>query len=269
MAHAAVASADDSSAVDTDDNFRLLSVSFNQDSSFFAAATTSDFRVFNCAPFCEVLRRRAYPDGGGYSVAEMLFRTNLFALVAAGEAGRHRVEVWDDSKRQRVLDIDGIRSTVRTVRVSMDYLAVVLDRTVRVYHLNLSPTADPVPQRPRYKLATALNPRGLCCLSSHEGAPPVLAFPGTARGRVRVVHLGTTKEQGATTRLVAAHSSDVGCMALTPDGTILATASVKGTLVRVFSTMDGTCLQQVRLQRSRCTQKFFTESYTHTVNNIF
>jgi hypothetical protein len=36
-------------------------------------------------------------------------------------------------------------------------------------------------------------------------------------------------------------------MAMTVDGAVLATASVKGTLVRVFSTMDATCLQQVRL----------------------
>ena len=34
-------------------------------------------------------------------------------------------------------------------------------------------------------------------------------------------------------------------MAMTTDGAVLATASVKGTLVRVFSTMDGTCLQEV------------------------
>ncbi|RCV15984.1 hypothetical protein SETIT_3G100300v2 [Setaria italica] len=241
MAHAAVA-ADDSTAVDTDDDnsFRLLSVSWNQDSSCFAAATTADFRVFSCAPFHEKLRR-VHPEGGGYAVVEMLFRSNIFALVAAGEAGRHRVELWDDSQGQSVYDIPGIRSAVRAVRVSRAYLAVVLDRTVRVYRLT-----DPA--RPRWKIPTALNPRGLCCLSSHAGAPPVLACPGTARGQVRVEHLGT-KEQAATS--VAAHSSDIACMAMTPDGAVLATASVKGTLVRVFSTMDGTCLQEVRRGRDQ------------------
>jgi len=119
MAHAAVAAG--SSAVDADDaSFRLLSVSWNQDSSCFTAATTADFRVFSCAPFRESLRR-VLPSGGGggYAIVEMLFRSSLFALVAAGEAGRHRVELWDDSKNRRVGDITGIRSAVRTVRVSM------------------------------------------------------------------------------------------------------------------------------------------------------
>ena len=104
MAHAAVAAA--SSAVDADDtSFRLLSVSWNQDNSCFTAATTADFRVFNCAPFHESLRR-VLPSGGGgggrYAIVEMLFRSSLFALVAAGEAGRHRVELWDDSKNKRI-----------------------------------------------------------------------------------------------------------------------------------------------------------------------
>ena len=238
MAHAAVAAA--SSAVDADDNsFRLLSVSWNQDNSCFTAATTADFRVFNCAPFHESLRR-VLPSGGGggYAIVEMLFRSSIFALVAAGEAGRHRVELWDDNKNKRICDITGIRSAVRAVRVSMAYLAVVLDRTVRVYELgDLA--------RPLWKIPTALNPRGLCCLSSsHAGAPGsgLLACPGTARGQVRVEDL--RKEQAAT-RLIAAHSSEIACMAMTTDGAVLATASVKGTLVRVFSTMDGTCLQEV------------------------
>ena len=103
MAHAAVAAA--SSAVDADDtSFRLLSVSWNQDSSCFTAATTADFRVFNCAPFQESLRRilPSGGGGGGYAIVEMLFRSSIFALVAAGEAGRHRVELWDDSKNKRI-----------------------------------------------------------------------------------------------------------------------------------------------------------------------
>ncbi|PUZ64219.1 hypothetical protein GQ55_3G126000 [Panicum hallii var. hallii] len=238
MAHAAVAA--DSSAVDADDNsFRLLSVSWNQDSSCFTAATTADFRVFNCAPFQESLRRVLPSGGGGYAIVEMLFRSSVFALVAAGEAGRHRVELWDDKKNKRICDITGIRSAVRAVRVSMAYLAVVLDRTVRVYELgDLA--------RPLWKIPTALNLRGLCCLSCHadsSGSGGVLACPGTASGQVRVEDLG--KEQAAT-RLIAAHSSEVACMAMTTDGAVLATASVKGTLVRVFSTMDGTCLQEVR-----------------------
>ncbi|CAL4910144.1 unnamed protein product [Urochloa decumbens] len=257
--HAAVAAGSSSNnAVDAEDaaDFRLLSVSWNQDSSCFTAATTADFRAFNCAPFHEWLRRRVHHNpnnpnpnpSGGYAIVEMLFRTNTFALVTAGESGQHGVELWDGEKKKQVRNIaGGIRSAVRAVRMSRAHLAVVLDWAVRVYELS-----DPA--RPLWKIPTALNPRGLCCLSWRHGAASsttsVLACPGTEKGQVRVLELVMGNERPAT-RLIAAHSSEVACMAMTTDGNVLATASVKGTLVRVFSTMDGTCLQEVRRGRDQ------------------
>ncbi|CAL4902737.1 unnamed protein product [Urochloa decumbens] len=261
--YAAVAAGSSSNkAVDAEDaaDFRLLSVSWNQDSSCFTAATTADFRAFNCSPFHERLRCRVHhpnnpnpnPNGGGgYAIVETLFHTNIFALVTAGESGLHGVELWDGKKKKQVCNIagGGIRSAVRAVRMSRAHLAVVLDRAVRVYELS-------DPPRPLWKIPTALNPRGLCCISWRHGAASstssVLACPGTEKGQVRVQELVSGERMpAAAARLVAAHSSEVACMAMTADGSVLATASVKGTLVRVFSTVDGTCLQEVRRGRDQ------------------
>ncbi|KAF8727054.1 hypothetical protein HU200_019552 [Digitaria exilis] len=247
--HAAVAAAAGSSAVVVDaedaDDFRLLSVSWNQDSSCFAAATTADFRVFNCSPFHERLRRRVLPSSsaaGGFAIVEMLFRSNLFALVSSSSGEKHSVSLWDDDMNKIAYSIPA-RSAVRAVRVSKDLLVVVLDRTVRVYEILH-------PGRLLWKIPTALNARGLCCLSYHV-ASSVLACPGTETGQVRVeTNLG--KRKAAATRFVDAHASDLACMAMTTDGAVLATTSVKGTLVRVFSTMDGTCLQEIlQVRRGR------------------
>ena len=48
------------------------------------------------------------------------------------------------------------------------------------------------------------------------------------------------------TTWVYAHESAPACLALTSDGRRLATASVKGTVIRVFDTLKGTKLQEVR-----------------------
>ncbi|KAK1558087.1 hypothetical protein QYE76_018187 [Lolium multiflorum] len=84
------------------------------------------------------------------------------------------------------------------------------------------------------------NPRGLCCLSHHSNTS-VLACPGLRQGHVRVEHFGLN-----LTKMIAAHDSHIACMALTMDGLLLATASMKGTLIRIFNTMDGSLLQEVR-----------------------
>lgn len=45
------------------------------------------------------------------------------------------------------------------------------------------------------------------------------------------------------TKFVEAHTTALACLALSLDGKLLATASERGTLVRVFSTTDGSKLQ--------------------------
>jgi WD40 repeat protein len=44
---------------------------------------------------------------------------------------------------------------------------------------------------------------------------------------------------------VHAHDSSVACIALSGDGRLLATDGSKGTLVRIFTTHDGSKLQEV------------------------
>ncbi|KAL6897801.1 hypothetical protein ACP4OV_006760 [Aristida adscensionis] len=240
MAHAgAVDDGDDGAgAGETDEEVRLLSVSWNQDSTRFAAATTADLRFFACGGGdggggIRETAPRVPRGGGGFAVAEMLFRSDLFvAAVGAGTATT--LEVLDAPTGRRYCE-HRLPSAVRAVRVSRRHLAVVLDRAIRVYDLR-----DPA-RPPLWKIATALNRRGLCCLSCHAGAA-VLACPGTARGEVRVDDLGSK----AATKLIAAHASDLACIAMPADGTVLATASVTGTVVRVFSTIDGTLLHELR-----------------------
>ena len=41
---------------------------------------------------------------------------------------------------------------------------------------------------------------------------------------------------------IAAHDTDVGAVALNAEGTLLATASTKGTLLKIFSTEEGELL---------------------------
>ncbi|CBI39499.3 unnamed protein product, partial [Vitis vinifera] len=69
----------------------------------------------------------------------------------------------------------------------------------------------------------------------------VLVCPGLLKGQVRVEHYNSKR-----TKFIMAHDSRIACFALTQDGRLLATSSSKGTLVRIFNTLDGTLLQEVR-----------------------
>ncbi|XP_047319908.1 autophagy-related protein 18c-like isoform X2 [Impatiens glandulifera] len=210
----------------------LLSVAWNQDCGCFAAGTSRGFHIYNCDPFKETFRRDI--KSGGFGIVEMLFRSNILALVG-GQANSqyppNKVIIWDDHQ-SRCIGEFSFRSEVRAVKLRRDRIVVVLEHKIYVYNF--------MDLRLLHQIETLGNPRGLCCLSQNLNTS-VLACPGLRRGQVRVEHFGLNM-----TKLIKAHDAQIACLTLTMDGLLLATASTRGTLIRIFNTMDGTQLQEVR-----------------------
>lgn len=221
------------SDIKDNDEAQLLSASWNQDYGCFAAGTTCGFRIYNCDPFEETFRRDL--KSGGFKIVEMLFRCNILALVGGGPNSQYppsKVMIWDDHQSRCISEF-AFRSEVRAVKLRRDRLVVVLEHKIYVYNF--------MDLKLLHQIETLANPRGLCCLSHHSNTF-VLACPGLQRGQVRIEHFGLNM-----TKFINAHDSEIACFTLTMDGLLLATASSKGTLIRIFNTMDGTRLQEVAL----------------------
>ncbi len=210
----------------------LLSVSFNQDSSCFACGTTDGFVVYNIAPFGETFRRIFV--SGGIGIVEMLFRCNLLAIVGGGRNPRYppnKVMIWDDRQNRCVGELL-FKTEVYAVRLRRDRVVVVLANKVHVHRfkdlklLQLITTAD--------------NTSGLIAQSISTGHN-VLAVPGLVPGSVRVELFDLGK-----CVVVTAHVSELAAIALSADGDQLATASGKGTIVRVWDTVTGIMLRELR-----------------------
>lgn len=213
----------------------ILQLSFNQDHGCFAVGTDRGFRIYNCDPFREIFRRDFGGDsvGGGIGVVEMLFRCNILALVGRGpnpQYSPNKVMIWDDHQSRCIGELS-FRSEVRSVRLRRDRIVVVLEQKVFVYNF-----AD---LKLLHQIETIANPKGLCVVSQTVGSL-VLVCPGLQKGQVRIEHYATKR-----TKFIMAHDSRIACFALSQDGMLLATASTKGTLIRVFNAVDGTLLQEV------------------------
>ncbi|KAL2325528.1 hypothetical protein Fmac_024586 [Flemingia macrophylla] len=212
----------------------LLHLSFNQDSGCFAAATDHGFRIYNCDPFREIFRRE-FGAGGGVGLVHMLFRCNILAFVGGGSSEPryppNKVMIWDDHQSRCIGELS-FRSEVKGVRLRRDRIVVVLAHKIFVYNF-----AD---LKVLHQIETIANPKGLCDLS-HVSSTMVLVCPGLQKGQVRVEHYASKR-----TKFIMAHDSRIASFALTHDGRLLATASSKGTLIRLFNTLDGSLLQEVR-----------------------
>eukprot|EP00009_Paramoeba_aestuarina_P017522 CAMPEP_0201530150 /NCGR_PEP_ID=MMETSP0161_2-20130828/43850_1 /ASSEMBLY_ACC=CAM_ASM_000251 /TAXON_ID=180227 /ORGANISM="Neoparamoeba aestuarina, Strain SoJaBio B1-5/56/2" /LENGTH=230 /DNA_ID=CAMNT_0047932353 /DNA_START=218 /DNA_END=910 /DNA_ORIENTATION=+ len=77
-------------------------------------------------------------------------------------------------------------------------------------------------------LDTSPNPNGLCALSPDENS--IIAYPGKGTGEVCIYDALSLSH--ITT--VSAHKANLSCVSFNKDGTLLATASEKGTIIRVF-----------------------------------
>ncbi|CAL0319603.1 unnamed protein product [Lupinus luteus] len=214
------------------DETDLFSISWNQDYSCFAAGTSHGFHIYTCEPFKETFRREL--KNGGFKFVEMLFCCNILALVGAAANSNYppnKVLIWDDHQSRFIGEFT-FRSEVHGVKLRRDRIVIVLKHKIYVHNFK--------DLKLLHQIETLANPRGLCCLSHHPNTF-ALACPGLQKGQVRVEHFGLD-----VTKFINAHDSEIACFTLTMDGLLLATASVKGTLIRIFNTMDGSRLQEVR-----------------------
>uniref|UniRef100_A0A7S3JWF9 Autophagy-related protein 18 n=1 Tax=Aureoumbra lagunensis TaxID=44058 RepID=A0A7S3JWF9_9STRA len=210
----------------------LLFVSFNQDFGCFACGTESGFRIYNVDPFKETFRRAF--RGGGIGIVEMLFRCNLLALVGGGSSPRYppnKVMIWDDHQNRCIGELS-FRSEVKAVKLRRDRVVVALATKVYVYRFSDLKLLD--------QISTQVNSRGLAALCA-DPAHNVLACPGVNKGHVRIELYDSRKST-----IVAAHESDLCRLALNSDGSLVATASDKGTLVRIFDTHTGAQVRELR-----------------------
>ena len=198
----------------------------------FACGTDTGFRIYNYYPFKETFRRDF--SNGGIGIVEMLFRCNILALVGGGRNPRYppnKVMIWDDHQNRCIGELS-FRNEVKAVKLRRDRVVVVLLNKIYVYNFADLKLVD--------HIETLANPKGLCSLCPNSQTT-VLASPGVSRGTVRVELYDIRK-----TTIVPAHEAELAQLCLNLDGTRLATASDKGTLIRVFDTQSGQLMQELR-----------------------
>ncbi|EGX89189.1 protein-vacuolar targeting protein Atg18 [Cordyceps militaris CM01] len=222
-------------------------ITFNQDHSCLAVGTSKGFRIYHTDPFSRIFTS----DDGNISIIEMLFSTSLVALILSP---RHLV--IQNTKRASVICELTFPSAVLAVRLNRKRLAVVLEEEIYLYDISNMSLIYTIPTSPNPSAICALSPSSENCFVAYPlpkpredadarrpaHAPPQSTYVTPTVGDVLVFDTLTLK----AVNVIEAHRSPLCSICLNNDGTLLATASETGTIIRVFSVPRGQKLYQFR-----------------------
>ena len=226
---------------------KLRSLRFNQDQTCFVAALDDGLRVFYLDPIREMAHLR-HELVGSVSKAEMLYKSNLIAFVGGGKKPRfpeNNIIVYDDRQQEFVLEVS-LPESVLNIRLKRDKLIAICRSQIHVFSF---------PNRCKllFNVTTRDNPKGICELSSvrlgleSNNSNDLMVFPGYKNGSVQILNLATTEQKVSSAPVtINAHKSELAVISVNQQGTMIATASVKGTLIRIWDSIQRIMLVELR-----------------------
>lgn len=181
----------------------------------------------------------------------MLFSTSLVALILSPR----RLQI-KNTKRDLIICELTFPNAVLSVRLNRKRLVIVLEDQIYLYDIQT--------MKLLYTIETSPNPAAICALSPSQDscylayplpqkaaassfAPPSHAPPNSTHvppTTGEVLLFDAVKLEAVN--VVEAHKTPLSCVIFNNEGTLLATASDKGTIIRVFSVPDAHKLYQFR-----------------------
>ncbi|CAH1116420.1 unnamed protein product [Phaedon cochleariae] len=212
-------------------------VNFNQDSTSLAVGSKSGYRLYSLSSV-ETLEQ-IYSNGTEDScLVERLFSSSLVAVVSL--TAPRKLKVCHFKKGTEICNYS-YSNTILAVKLNRARLVVCLEESLYIHNIRDMKVLHTIRDTPP-------NPQGLCALSINSDNC-YLAYPGSSTiGEVQIfdainLHAKT---------MIHAHDSPLAALGFSPNGTRIATASEKGTVIRVFSVTDASKLYEYRRGVKRC-----------------
>jgi WD40 repeat protein len=222
--------------IESNSNAPISSLSFNQDNECFVCACKSGgFRLFNADPLRQV---QSEEDVGRLSVVEMLYRCNYVAFVGEGSHPAfppNKVVVYDCTLRKVVIELQ-MSSDVAALRLQRDRIVICLSSSIHIY------TFMDIPKQLTV-IETWRNPGGICALASSTECS-LLAFPSSTSAGV--IGIGDMRWIDRTPLTINAHTHPIAAISFNSAGSLMASASTRGTLIRLFDVQSRQLIREFR-----------------------
>ncbi|KAF8056575.1 WD40 repeat-like protein [Lyophyllum atratum] len=228
-------------------NANMLFANFNQDFSCISVGTRKGYSITNCDPFGRVYTM----NDGARGIVEMLFCTSLIALVGAADqpqSSPRKLQIVN-TKRQSMICELLFPSSILAVKLNRKTLVIVLETEIYIYDISnmrllhvIETTSNPEADSSYLAYPSPVpSPTSPLAAQSSSAPPP----PTTPQQQSGDVLLFSTRSL-TVANVIQAHKAPLSFLSLNSTGTLLATASEKGTVIRVWSVPGAEKLYQFR-----------------------
>lgn len=212
---------------------------FNQDGSCFVCATPKGFIVYDVNP-CR--KRWEHSTKFPLDIAQLHYKSEWIVLTYRTEDDKGILKIWDD-RRSTVIGALEFTRPIETIAQTCKCIAVGFRDTYYIYNLDNLELIEQCPS----------DPNGPCVLSSsYSDGVSTFAMPGGTMGYVRVVqvrHMEVLEQDIEKSKVfvrklqisknnntIKAHDHYISCIAMSNNGDLMATASIHGTMIRIWKT---------------------------------
>lgn len=221
-----------------DQRANLLFVNFNQDSTSLQTGSKIGFKLYPLNSVDNLEFTHENNERPNIHLVERLFASSLVALVSSDHP--RKLDVCHFKKGSEICNYS-YSNAILAVKLNRMRLVVCLEESLYIHNIRDMKVLHTIRDTPP-------NPKGICALSPHN-EHAYLAYPGSVQaGEVQVFDTITLR----AVINISAHDNPLAAVAFNPQGTRLATASEKGTVIRVFSLPDGAKLFEFRRGLKRC-----------------
>ncbi|XP_026276029.1 WD repeat domain phosphoinositide-interacting protein 2 isoform X4 [Frankliniella occidentalis] len=212
-------------------------VNFNQDCTSLAVGARNGYRLFSLNAVDQI--EQIYEnDSEDICIVERLFSSSLVAVVSLSSP--RKLKVCHFKKGTEICNYS-YSNTILAVKLNRARLVVCLEESLYIHNIRDMGVLHTIRDTPP-------NPTGLCTLSV-DADNCYLAYPGSnTMGEVQIFDAGNLHAK----TMIAAHDSPLAALSFSQSGARIATASEKGTVIRVFNVSDGTRIHEFRRGVKRC-----------------
>jgi len=170
----------------------------------------------------------------------MLKKSNILALVGGGtlpQFSKNKIVIWDDHQGKIMIQIR-FNSDIIKVKLREDCIISILENRIYLLDINTLETID--------ILDTFDNSNGIFSMSNISNKLNI-AFP-QSKGKIQLEYYNIIKDnfKKDETKIINAHESFIAFLTLNDEGNVLATASDKGTLIRLFNVYNQEMIVELR-----------------------